>query len=92
MTDKVEVAKDLLNAKLPPANLKSLKFLIEFLSEVASHASANKMDAKNISYVFGPNFMRQNIQGLDYGLINTERINNFVELLIKYHSEIFSSN
>ena len=92
MADKVEVAKDLLNAKLPAQNYKTLKFLVEFLSEVASHSSVNKMDAKNLSYVFGPNFLRQNMQGLDYGLLNTERINNFVELLIKYHSDIFTNN
>lgn len=91
LTDKVEVAKDLLNAKLPTLNYKMLKFLTEFLSEVASHSSTNKMDAKNISYVFGPNFLRPK-NGIDYGLIDVERINNFVELLIKYHSEIFYNN
>ena len=91
MTDKVEVAKDLLNAKLPKLNYKMLKFLTEFLSEVAAHSSTNKMDAKNISYVFGPNFLRPR-NGMDYGLIDVERINNFVELLIRYHSEIFYNN
>lgn len=92
LADKVEVAKDLLHAKLPVLNFKILKFLIEFLSEVASHSAQNRMDAKNVSYVFGPNFLRQKDNGLEYGLMNTERINNFIELLIKYHSEIFSNN
>jgi hypothetical protein len=46
------------------------------------------MDARNLSYVFGPNFLRKK-NDADFGLIDIERINSFVELLIKYHSEIF---
>ena len=61
-----------------------------FNIEVSCHSSKNRMDAKNISYVFGPNFLRPK-NGVDYGLIDVERINNFVELLIKYHSDIFST-
>ena len=49
------------------------------------------MDAKNLSYVFGPNFLRPR-EGVDFGLIDVERINYFVELLIKYHSDIFINN
>ncbi len=109
LADKVEVSKDLLNAKLPQLNYKVLKFLMKFLSEVkknrneclklsnykneffekvANNSSKNRMDAKNLSYVFGPNFLRPK-NGVDYGLIDVERINNFVELLIKYYSDIF---
>ena len=47
------------------------------------------MDAKNLSYVFGPNFLRKK-NDADFGLIDIERINLFIELLIKYHSEIFN--
>ena len=84
------MAKDLLVAKLPQLNFIMLKFLTEFLSEVAARSNANKMDAKNISYVFGPNFLRPTVNDIQYGLIDIERINNFVELLIKYNVEIFS--
>ena len=91
IVDKVEVARDLLNAKLPPLNYKVLNYLISFLNEVAQHSAKNKMDARNLSYVFGPNFLR-NQNDPEFGLVNIEKINNFVELLIKYHSDIFSKD
>jgi hypothetical protein len=83
--DKVEVTKDLLSAKLPKHNYTFLNYLVGFLFEVSEHAAANKMDARNLSYVFGPNFLRKP----DSTLIDIEKINNFVELLIRYHSDIF---
>lgn len=89
VVDKVEVAKDLLNRKLPSNNYKLLNHLISFLYEVTQHSAKNKMDAKNLSYVFGPNFLRKK-NDADFGLIDIERINLFIELLIKYHSEIFN--
>ncbi|CAF0917889.1 unnamed protein product [Brachionus calyciflorus] len=91
VVDKVEVARDLLNAKLPAHNYTVLNYLISFLNEVAQHSAKNKMDARNLSYVFGPNFLRK-ANDPDYGLVNIERINNFVELLIKYHSDIFTKD
>ncbi|RNA02234.1 rho GTPase-activating 8 [Brachionus plicatilis] len=91
IVDKVEVARDLLNAKLPPLNYKVLNYLISFLNEVAQHSAKNKMDARNLSYVFGPNFLRTS-NDPEFGLVNIEKINNFVELLIKYHSDIFSKD
>lgn len=85
LMDRVEVTKDLLNAKLPKLNYTFLAFLIEFLNQVAAHSNENKMDARNLSYVFGPNFLRKE----EFSLIDLEKINNFVELLIRYHGEIF---
>lgn len=90
VADKVDVAKDLLKAKLPRFNYDLLKFLIPFLSEVASHSAKNKMNARNLSTVMGPNFLRHQQTDFNYTLMLLERINSFVELLIKYHSEIFS--
>jgi hypothetical protein len=88
VVDKVEVAKDLLNRKLPANNYKLLNYLISFLHEVSEHSAQNRMDARNLSYVFGPNFLRKK-NDADFGLIDIERINSFVELLVKYHAEIF---
>lgn len=89
VADKVDVAKDLLKAKLPKLNYNLLKFLIGFLSEVASHSAKNKMNARNISTVLGPNFLRHQQTDVQCTLSLLERINNFVELLIKYNSDIF---
>ena len=91
IADQVDVAKDLLKAKLPKLNYVLLKFLIEFLSEVASHSAKNKMNARNLSTMMGPNFLRSHqTDNVTNTLLLLERINNFVELLIKYHSEIFN--
>jgi hypothetical protein len=90
VVDKVEVTRDLLSAKLPKLNYTVLNYLIEFLNEVTQHSAQNKMDARNLSYVFGPNFLRKN-DDPEYGLMDIEKLNNFVELLIKYHSDIFIS-
>lgn len=91
VADKVEVARDLLSAKLPKYNYIILNYIIGFMSEVSKHSAQNRMDARNLSYVFGPNFLRKSLD-TEYGLIDIERINNFVELLIKYHSDIFSKD
>lgn len=90
VADKVDVAKDLLKAKLPELNYNLLKFLISFLSEVAAHSAKNKMNARNLSTIMGPNFLRHHQTDVKYTLLLLERINNFVELLIKYHSDIFN--
>lgn len=87
--DKVDVARDLLYKKLPKNNYIFLRYLIDFLSEVSSYSGENKMDARNLSYVFGPNFLRFGPETNEVGLINIEKINSFVELLIKYNAEIF---
>lgn len=90
VADKVEVTRDLLKTKLPKFNYTVLKYIIEFLNEVTQHSNSNKMDARNLSYVFGPNLLRK-ADDPEYGLMHIEKINNFVEILIKYHSDIFSN-
>lgn len=85
------MARDLLSAKLPKHNYTVLNYIISFLNEVTQHSANNRMDARNLSYVFGPNFLRK-ANDPEYGLVNIERINNFVELLIKYHSDIFNKD
>ncbi len=93
VVDKVDVTKDLLSLKLPSNNYRMLAELIGFLHEVSLKAGTNKMDAKNLSYIFGPNFLRKAIPAQadnNIGLIDIERINGFVEILIKYHPDIFA--
>lgn len=84
----MEVSRDLLFTKLPKHNYTVLRFVMEFLAEVTTHSAKNKMDARNLSYVFGPNLLRKN-DDPEYGLMDIEKLNSFVELMIKYHSEIF---
>ena len=49
--------KFLLN-QLPRLNFNTLKFHIEFLSEVSTHVSVNKMTPYNLAVTVGPNIFR----------------------------------
>eukprot|EP00457_Paulinella_chromatophora_P001101 gb/GEZN01001103.1/.p1 GENE.gb/GEZN01001103.1/~~gb/GEZN01001103.1/.p1 ORF type:complete len:1068 (-),score=183.77 gb/GEZN01001103.1/:39-3242(-) len=49
--------RELMN-QLPEPNRDLLRFLCEFLSELASYASMNRMDPNNIGVVFAPNIFR----------------------------------
>ncbi|XP_076317882.1 protein FAM13A-like isoform X2 [Tachypleus tridentatus] len=44
--------------KIPPQNFHLLKYLSQFLQEVASHEDQNKMGPCALSFVFGPNLFR----------------------------------
>uniref|UniRef100_A0A7S4HJD5 Uncharacterized protein n=1 Tax=Vannella robusta TaxID=1487602 RepID=A0A7S4HJD5_9EUKA len=43
---------------LPPENFCLLKTLCTFLQEITKHEEINKMNARNLSTVFGPNLLR----------------------------------
>ncbi len=89
--------RDLINIKLPSINYCLLKYIVEFLSLVADNSNVNKMNVKNLSIVFGPNFLWPSIvvdttkttSINEFSLKNIECVNNFVELLIKFNKEIF---
>lgn len=43
---------------LPPHNYQCLKHLVFHLRKVVDHCDVNKMEAKNLAIVFGPNIVR----------------------------------
>ena len=97
-SDKVDVIRDLINEKLPAMNYSLIKYIVEFLSLVAENSNVNKMNVKNISIVFGPNFLWPPTSSTqvaasatinEFSLKNIECVNNFVELMIKFNKEIF---
>eukprot|EP01105_Mastigella_eilhardi_P021111 TRINITY_DN5081_c0_g1_i1.p1 TRINITY_DN5081_c0_g1~~TRINITY_DN5081_c0_g1_i1.p1 ORF type:complete len:465 (-),score=153.43 TRINITY_DN5081_c0_g1_i1:78-1472(-) len=49
-------------AKLPPANFETLRFLIDFLSYVATKSDVNNMTSSNLAIVFGPTILRSAAQ------------------------------
>ena len=51
-------------SKLPPENLKTLRFLVEHLNTVQKYHEVNKMNASNLSIVFWPTLMRPPILDL----------------------------
>ncbi|KAK9889819.1 hypothetical protein WA026_007187 [Henosepilachna vigintioctopunctata] len=62
--DKIEDAKQRMQElkrlvkSLPPHNYYTLKHLVLHLNRVMANCEANKMDAKNVAIVFGPNIVR----------------------------------
>ncbi|PWN37561.1 RhoGAP-domain-containing protein [Meira miltonrushii] len=45
--------------RLPPINQATLRAIIEHLAKVASHSDQNKMNASNLSIIFGPLLLSQ---------------------------------
>ncbi|CAM9299558.1 unnamed protein product [Ectocarpus sp. 8 AP-2014] len=43
---------------IPIANYNCLRFLFEFLREVAMHSSTNRMTSENLAIVWAPNLLR----------------------------------
>jgi hypothetical protein len=88
-SDKVEVIRDLITKKLPDANYVLLKYIIEFLAMAAQNSDITKMDARNLAVVFGTNFLWSQT---DYGTKHVNNIINVTELLIRFHSDIFTKD
>lgn len=72
-SDKVDVIRDLITERLPTMNYILLKYIIDFLALVADNSNINKMNVKNLSIVFGPNFLWPPVSGLK---TNTQQSSN----------------
>ncbi|CAM9958348.1 unnamed protein product, partial [Hapterophycus canaliculatus] len=53
----VQAMKNILWA-IPNANYNCLRFLFEFLREVATHSATNRMTSENLAIVWAPNLLR----------------------------------
>ena len=79
-------------ALLPTLNYNVLRFLMLHLNRVAANEE-NKMSAQSLAIIFGQNLVpnktpvNHNIGGI---LIEAEKTNIFVELLIKHVDDIFT--
>lgn len=72
---------------LPEAIVNVMKYLFSFLSLVAQHSDANKMDAHNLAVVFGPTLLR--IPSEQDMIAYQSQVNGMMELLIKHCDEVF---
>jgi hypothetical protein len=54
---RIKKIKDLIS-QLPDPNYVLLKYLIQFLHRVSTHAKVNLMHSGNLAIVFGPNLIR----------------------------------
>eukprot|EP00117_Sycon_ciliatum_P032968 scpid16806/ scgid5772/ Protein FAM13A len=83
----VEELKSLV-AILPLTNRNILKYLCSFLDTVAEHEHNNKMNAKGLGIVFGPNVFRCTMEGME-GLQEQTCTNVIVEKFVSRYEEIF---
>ncbi|KAA0183572.1 Rho GTPase-activating protein 8, partial [Fasciolopsis buskii] len=83
---KVSAVKELVLTKLPDDNYEILSHLMRFLTEVTQYANENKMNATNLSVVFGPSLIWSRHQA---SLSVMGVINAFTQLLITHYETIF---
>ncbi|XP_029197373.2 rho GTPase-activating protein 8-like [Acropora millepora] len=79
--EKIKVVWYILRNELPDENFLLLKFVMEFLSEVMSHSSENKMTSMNLAIVFGPNLMWSKSQAASLDAM--AQVNSFTLLLLE---------
>lgn len=71
-----------------PAHLLTLRFLLEFLKNVATYSSVSMMTPHNLAIVFAPNILRPLVENMESSL-QTPLANGVVETLIERYEEIF---
>eukprot|EP00727_Mastigamoeba_balamuthi_P004272 m51a1_g13842 putative domain containing protein (892) ;mRNA; f:525495-529076 len=87
--ERARLLRDIV-AKLPQLNQCLLQEVMRFLSMVVAHSDVNKMNARNLSIVFGPSLLScrgPSDDSLDSGNPNFA----IVQLFIENYSQIFSS-
>ncbi|XP_027009220.2 rho GTPase-activating protein 22 isoform X1 [Tachysurus fulvidraco] len=76
--------------ELPVANFKLLKYICQFLNEVQSFSSTNKMSIQNLATVFGPNILRPKAEDPESIIGGAAIIQHLMSELIREHSMLFS--
>uniref|UniRef100_A0A673GP37 Minor histocompatibility protein HA-1-like n=1 Tax=Sinocyclocheilus rhinocerous TaxID=307959 RepID=A0A673GP37_9TELE len=89
----VEKLRELLK-RLPPANIATLKYIVQHLCRVSELEQDNKMSASNLGIVFGPTLMRPKPTGATVSLsslVDYPHQARIVEALIVFQQDIFIS-
>uniref|UniRef100_A0A3Q4H3V5 Rho GTPase-activating protein 29 n=1 Tax=Neolamprologus brichardi TaxID=32507 RepID=A0A3Q4H3V5_NEOBR len=85
--------KDLLR-QLPPANYKTLQFLVEHLHRVTEQSEENKMTASNLGIIFGPTLIKPRQADAEVSLsslVDYPYQALIVELLIRHYQMVFDT-
>ncbi|XP_057679918.1 rho GTPase-activating protein 29 isoform X2 [Corythoichthys intestinalis] len=86
--------KDLLR-QLPPANYKTLQFIIEHLHRVTEQSEENKMPARNLGIIFGPTLIKPRQSDAEVSSLSSVVDYPYqaliVELLIRHYHMIFDT-
>nr|XP_020665322.1 rho GTPase-activating protein 22 [Pogona vitticeps] len=86
----LELAKHVKN--LPQANYNLLKYICNFLDEVQSHSSHNKMSVQNLATVFGPNILRSQVEDPVTIMESNSLVQHLMTALISEHGQIFADS
>jgi len=89
--DKEELSRQLLKhiSSLPPANLRILHILCEYLYHVSQNCNENRMTVVNLAVIFAPTLLRSPTEQID--MTHTGDAMTILQLLIGKFDEIFST-
>ncbi|XP_037402063.1 rho GTPase-activating protein 24 isoform X2 [Pygocentrus nattereri] len=76
--------------ELPVANFNLLKYICQFLNEVQSYSSTNKMSIQNLATVFGPNILRPKAEDPESIIGGAAVVQHLMSELIREHCTLFS--
>ncbi|KAJ1500479.1 hypothetical protein HMI55_003871 [Coelomomyces lativittatus] len=71
--------------QLPEVHYATLKYILKHLTNIARHASTNKMNIPNLSIVFGPTL----VHSLSHGTQDMMAHCKIVEMLLDHYTLIF---
>ncbi|PWA24385.1 hypothetical protein CCH79_00011947 [Gambusia affinis] len=86
----LEELKNLLH-ELPVANFNLLNFICQFLNEVQSCSSSNKMNVQNLATVFGPNILRAKAEDPESIMGAAKLVQVLMSELIREHETLFAN-
>nr|XP_046264416.1 rho GTPase-activating protein 29-like isoform X2 [Scatophagus argus]XP_046264417.1 rho GTPase-activating protein 29-like isoform X2 [Scatophagus argus] len=81
--------------QLPPANYRTLRFLIAHLNRVAEQAEENKMTASNLGIIFGPTLIKPRQTDAEVSLsslVDYPYQALMVELMVRHFQNIFDAS
>ncbi|KAM9348760.1 rho GTPase-activating protein 24-like [Symphorus nematophorus] len=76
--------------ELPVANFNLLDFICQFLNEVQSYSSSNKMSGQNLATVFGPNILRAKAEDPQSIMGGAALVQVLMLELIREHESLFA--
>ncbi|RVE64141.1 hypothetical protein OJAV_G00143380 [Oryzias javanicus] len=76
--------------ELPVANFNLLHFICQFLNEVQSFSSCNKMSVQNLATVFGPNIFRAKAEDLQSIMGGAALVQTLMLELIRENESLFT--
>ncbi|CAN9501058.1 unnamed protein product [Ophioblennius macclurei] len=76
--------------ELPVANFNLLDFICQFLNEVQSYSTSNKMSVQNLATVFGPNILRAKAEDPQSIMGGATLVQVLMLELIREHESLFA--